>query len=131
VELVALTPYAHVADVGRSVEFYELLGLSLRNSHHPYGRLVWAFLTGPADEPNSAGARLMVALADEPVDPDRQAVLFYCWTPDVRGLRDRLLRAGVEVGEITHPFYMPAGEIRVVDPDGYVLLLGQLGEAAG
>lgn len=130
-ELIALTPYAHVADVGRSVEFYELLGLSLRNSHHADGRLVWAFLTGPADEPNAAGARLMVALADEPVEPDRQAVLFYCWTPDVRGLRDRLLRAGVEVGEITHPFYMPAGELRVIDPDGYVLLLGQLGEATG
>lgn len=130
-ELIALTPYAHVADVGRSVEFYELLGLSLRNSHHADGRLVWALLTGPAAEPNAAGARLMVALADEPVEPDRQAVLFYCWTPDVRGLRDRLLRAGVEVGEITHPFYMPAGELRVTDPDGYVLLLGQLGEATG
>ena len=77
------------------------------------------------------GGRLLVALADEQVDPDRQAVLFYCWTPDVRGLRDRLLRAGVEGGELTRPFSMPAGEIRVVDPDGYVLLLDRLGGAAG
>ncbi len=27
---------------------------------------------------------------------------------------------------MTHPFYMRAGEIRVVDPDGYVLMIGQL-----
>jgi hypothetical protein len=33
---------------------------------------------------------------------------------------------GIDVGEIEYPFYMPAGEFRVVDPDGYVLLVGQL-----
>ena len=33
---------------------------------------------------------------------------------------------GVEVGDITHPFYMPAGELRVIDPDGYVVLVGRL-----
>jgi hypothetical protein len=32
----------------------------------------------------------------------------------------------VEVGEIEHPSYMPAGELRVLDPDGYVVLVGQL-----
>lgn len=26
---------------------------------------------------------------------------------------------------ISHPFYMEKGEIRVADPDGYVLLIGQ------
>ena len=38
--------------------------------------------------------------------------------------------AGVEVGEVKRPFYMPAGEFRVADPDGYVLLIGQLGDAS-
>ena len=77
------------------------------------------------------GARLMLALADEPVDPQQQAVLFYCWTPDVRALQSELRAGGVEAGEIEHPFYMPAGEIRVVDPDGYTLLVGQLGDGEG
>jgi hypothetical protein len=36
----------------------------------------------------------------------------------------------VEVGEITRPFYMPAGEFRLEDPDGYVLLVGQLDDAS-
>ena len=69
----------------------------------------------------------MLALADEPVDPAAQAVLFYCWAPDVHALRDELLAAGVPVGPVHRPFYMPAGEIRLVDPDGYVVLVGQLG----
>jgi hypothetical protein len=33
---------------------------------------------------------------------------------------------GLEVGDFQHPFYMPAGEFRAIDPDGYVLLVGQL-----
>ncbi len=124
-----LTPYAHVADVQRSVDFYRRLGLEVRNSYESDGVLAWAFVSSPADEPNDAGARLMLALADGPVPAADQAVLFYCWSPDVRGLHEELKTAGVDVGEITHPFYMPAGEFRVIDPDGYVVLIGELDRA--
>jgi catechol 2,3-dioxygenase-like lactoylglutathione lyase family enzyme len=116
--LTGLWPYAHVADVQRSVDFYARLGLDVQSTHEVGGRLVWAFLTSQAEP----GAGLMLALADGPVEPDVQAVLFYCWAPDVAALRDKL-----GAGEITHPFYMPAGELRLLDPDGYVLLVGQLG----
>jgi hypothetical protein len=27
---------------------------------------------------------------------------------------------------ISHPSHMPAGELRIADPDGYVILIGQL-----
>ncbi|MEP7224113.1 MAG: hypothetical protein ABI783_04045 [Actinomycetota bacterium] len=64
-----------------------------------------------------------------PVDAGSQAVLFYCWTPDVEGLHGELAAAGLEVGDITRPFYMPAGEFRAEDPDGYILLVGQLDDA--
>jgi catechol 2,3-dioxygenase-like lactoylglutathione lyase family enzyme len=126
VPIDALTAYAHVADVQQSIDFYRRFGLEVRNSHEQAGALVWAFVTSPADEPNEAGARLMLALADGPVDASQQAVLFYCWSPDVRALRDELREAGIAAGEIEHPFYMPAGELRVIDPDGYVVLVGQL-----
>jgi catechol 2,3-dioxygenase-like lactoylglutathione lyase family enzyme len=129
VPIDVLTPYAHVADVQRSLDFYERLGLEERNRHEADGRLVWAFATTPADDPNDAGARLMLALADESVDPSAQAVLFYCWTPDAHGLHAELAAAGVEVGPIEQPFYMPAGEFQLVDPDGYAVLVGQLGDA--
>jgi hypothetical protein len=126
VPIDALTPYAHVADVQRSVEFYGLLGLDLRNSLEEGGKLVWAFVTDPSDDPNDAAARLMLAQADGPVDASQQAVLFYCWARDLESLQAELSGAGVEVGEITHPFYMPAGELKVIDPDGYVVLVGRL-----
>lgn len=117
----ALIPYAHVADVQRSIAFYAQLGLEELNRYEPEGRLVWAFVG------NDAGARLMLALADEPVDPARQAVLYYVWTPDVRALHSELGARGIAVGDIRHPFYMPTGEFKVEDPDGYVLLVGQQG----
>jgi len=121
VPIDSLIAYAHVEDVDRSVEFYRRLGLEVENTYAPEGRLAWAFMT--------RGARLMLALADGPIDAGNQAVLFYCWTPDVQALHDELATAGVDVGPVTRPFYMPAGEFRVEDPDGYVLLVGQLGDA--
>ena len=115
----ALIPYAHVEDVARSVAFYELLGLDVVGTHEVDGRLAWAHVS------DSGGARIMLALADGPIDAAQQAVLFYCWTKDVSALRDDLVRAGVDAGPIRRPFYMPAGELRLVDPDGYVVLVGQ------
>ena len=113
----ALWPYAHVADVQASIAFYERLGLRVHNTHEDGGRLVWAFML---DDSERAG--IMLAVTDQPADRTLQGVLFYCWCSDLRALRDEL-----GTGEITHPFYMPAGELRLEDPDGYVVLVGQLG----
>ena len=118
----ALIPYAAVADVQRSIDFYARLGLEEVNRYEHDGRLTWAFVA------NDAGARLMLALAGEPVDPAKQAVLYYVWTADAEALHAELAAQGIAVGEIEHPFHMPAGEFRVDDPDGYVLLIGQQGE---
>jgi catechol 2,3-dioxygenase-like lactoylglutathione lyase family enzyme len=130
VSITGLTAYAHVADVQRSVDFYTRLGLELVNRYEAEsdGTLVWAFVASTEDVPHRAAARLMLALADEPIDPSAQAVLFYCWTPDVATLQSELRDAGIETSEIHHPHYMSAGELRIVDPDGYVLLVGQLGD---
>jgi len=49
-----LVPFAHVADVDRSVAFYERLGFELRHDLVPEDRRVWAFL-------ERGDARLMVA----------------------------------------------------------------------
>lgn len=122
----SLTPYAHVADIHRSIVFYERLGLEVRNSHHDDDTLVWALLTSPSHDRRRATARLMLAAADRPITASEQAVLFYCWTHDIRDLHALLRASGVEVGDIEHPSHMPAGELRAVDPDGYVVLVGQL-----
>ncbi|MGA8487661.1 MAG: hypothetical protein WB684_11375, partial [Gaiella sp.] len=76
----SLTPYAHVADIDRSIEFYGRLGLEVQNSHFDDGVLAWAFLSTPTHDRRVSGARLMVAAADRPIDASKQGVLFYCWT---------------------------------------------------
>jgi catechol 2,3-dioxygenase-like lactoylglutathione lyase family enzyme len=124
----AVTAYAHVTELARSVAFYERLGFRVRNEFRDDGVLSWAFLATPSPDPNDADGRLMLGLADEPVDPRQQGVLFYCWTSDVAQLREELLAVDISVSAIEHPAYMPAGEISVTDPDGYLLVIGQLGE---
>ena len=116
-----LVPYAHVRDLDHSVQFYAHLGFEIVSAvGGRHQRQWWAYL-------QAGQARLMVARASEPVVPEYQGVLFYLSTDDVAALRDRLLAAGLGPSEISHPAHMPAGELRLKDPDGYVLLVGQLG----
>jgi hypothetical protein len=118
-KLQGLIPMAHVADVQRSADFYALFGMEVRGSlRSPEGPLQWAHLS-------CAQAHIMFARASGPIIADQQAVLFYLYSPDLIALRDHLLSTGVKVSPITYPNYMPKGEIRLEDPDGYVLLVGQ------
>jgi hypothetical protein len=98
----------------------------------------------------NGAARIMFARATAKVDAHQQAVLFYMYTNDVQALRRHLLglgyrdagpppdQPGATVGNLPAPptaavfqivprFYMPRGELRVHDPDGYCLLIGELG----
>jgi catechol 2,3-dioxygenase-like lactoylglutathione lyase family enzyme len=136
--VTALTPFAHVEDVERSLAFYALLGMQPGTRHKDAtGKTVWC-------DANAGNARIMLSMASGSIDPSQQAVLFYLYAPDVRALRQHLLAQGLRDGgefrgacgpetarnvvfEVGHPHYLPAGEVRVHDPDGYVLLIGQLG----
>jgi hypothetical protein len=91
----------------------------VRDTHRTGERLNWAFL-------QAGHARLMLARADAPVVAREQAVLFYLYARDLFGLRARLLDAGVEVSEIRDGTPGPKLEMRVQDPDGYVLMVAQI-----
>ena len=120
-----LVPFAHVADVDRSVAFYERLGFEAADAVVQEDRRVWAFL-------ERGDARLMVAEADAAVDPGAQAVLFFLYTRDLDGLRARLVSDGVRAGEITTGNPGPDRQMDVVDPDGYVLMVAEIeGERVG
>jgi catechol 2,3-dioxygenase-like lactoylglutathione lyase family enzyme len=121
VNVVGLVPMAHVADLPRSIAFYEKLGFTVGGSwaHEGGGKMVWASLV------RDGNPQLYISQADAPVDPTQQAVLFYLYSKDLVALRAALVGHGIAVGEITHPAYMKEGEIRLEDPDGYVLLVGQ------
>lgn len=132
-------PFVHVADVEASLAFYAQLGFSAQSvMKDPAGRAFWALA-------QSGQAEMMFARASGPIDAAQQAVLFYMYCTDVAGLREQLLASGLYDGRVyngvnspndgrrivftvAHPEYMPAGEVRVGDPDGYVILIGQLGE---
>jgi len=135
-------PMAHVADVERSIGFYTLLGFRCNSRlSDTHGRAYYAAMS-------SGQAELMLVRACGPVDANQQAVLFYMYSQDVHGLRDYLLSKGVpdagrapglrkpgdidkpipsgpSLFETTYPEYMNEGELRVHDPDDYVILIGQ------
>jgi hypothetical protein len=111
-----LIPFVHVADVGRSVAFYELLGFEVTGTYQPGPQLEWAAL-------EHAQAKLMLAHTDDPVDPARQGVLFYLFTTDLQGLQRHLRAHGEQAGAIVDGTPGPKQEMRVRDPDGYVLMI--------
>lgn len=118
-----LTPFVHVTDVVRSVGFYALLGFDVRATFEPRGSLVWAYL-------ESEQAQLMLALADQPINQAEQAILFYLYAHDLAGLRAHLIDHGVLAGKIVDGSPGPREEMRVSDPDGYVLMIAQIDEQA-
>ncbi|MBL8060545.1 MAG: hypothetical protein JNK63_07520 [Chthonomonas sp.] len=136
-QITGFVPYIHVQSVLESQAFYEKLGMILDSRFGEEGDPYWARMKGKNSD-------LMLAKASGPIDPTTQAALFYLYSEDISALREHLLQSGVHNGgkfngdemdwprngrlfDINKPFYMPDGELRVHDPDGYVLLIGQLG----
>lgn len=114
----SFVPLVHVASVPRSTAFYAKLGFAVANQHESPqdAEPVWAWL-------QSGDATLMCAKAENPIDDRVQGVLFYAYVDDVPVERAALGAAGVACGEITYPFWAPRGEFRIVDPDGYVVMV--------
>ena len=114
----ALVPMVFVADVERSIAFYRHLGFEVGNTFaaDDATKPTWAWL-------QSGEAQLMLAAASHPVVAEPQGVLFYVYTEDVASARASLIEAGLGPGVITTPFYAPRGEFRLVDPDGYTVMV--------
>ena len=115
------TPMLHVAEIERSIRFYELLGFATVDTDRgkPLG---WARL-------HCDGGAVMFLRAEEPVDGSAQAVMLCMYTRDLAGLRQQLLDSGVKVPPIRFPEYMPSGEIGIADPDGYAIVVSHWGKA--
>lgn len=119
--VTSLVPMAHVTDVAASTVFYEKLGFEIGGSFMPPGDDEWSWVSL-----RSGAAELMLARASAPVVAMQQAVLFYVYCGDVGRMRGQLADAGLEPGPIAKPFYNPQGEFRLVDPDGYVVMVAHL-----
>ena len=113
-----LVPMASVADVERSIAFYHHLGFEVGNTFAPDGatKPSWAWL-------QSGDAQLMLSAASDPVVAKQHTVLFYVYTDDVAAARESLVEASLNPGAITTPFYAARGELQLIDPDGYVVMI--------
>jgi catechol 2,3-dioxygenase-like lactoylglutathione lyase family enzyme len=120
-----LVPMIHVADVERSIAFYALLGFEVGNRVPPTGPMQWAWLYAPRVAEWRHGPNLMLTRAECAIDAAAQEVLFYLYASDLVSLRHELIHQGLHPGEITFPEYLPNGEFRLHDPDGYLLMIAQ------
>ncbi len=68
----------------------------------------------------------MVCTDGDPIDPAGQGVLFYLYSRDLAALRAQLLSAGIDAGEILDGTPGPLRQMRVLDPDGYVLVVAEI-----
>jgi catechol 2,3-dioxygenase-like lactoylglutathione lyase family enzyme len=114
-----LVPFVKVTDVERSVGFYNHLGFTVQSEFKYRDRLSWAAL-------ESDGAEVMFEGTGDPIDSDRQGILFYLYSHDLAALREQLLAAGIEAGQIEDGSPGPRREMRLADPDGYVLMVAQI-----
>jgi catechol 2,3-dioxygenase-like lactoylglutathione lyase family enzyme len=115
------TPLLHVAEIERSIRFYQLLGFTLIDSDG-CDPICWARMHC------EDGSAVMFLRAEHAIDPSTQAFMLYMYTPDLVGLRERLLAAGVKVPPIGYPEYMRSGKINITDPDGSKIEIGHWGK---
>jgi catechol 2,3-dioxygenase-like lactoylglutathione lyase family enzyme len=126
--VVALVPFLLVADVERSIPFYEALGFEVIKRSEPNGRLEFAGLEA------TPSAKIMLARVAELPDTGPGAHtpgFLYLHTSDLERLRARLLEAGHEVDEIEDgPGPGPSRQMCVRDPDGHGHMVAELFEGS-
>jgi catechol 2,3-dioxygenase-like lactoylglutathione lyase family enzyme len=126
--VVDLVPFLLVADVERSIPFYEALGFEVIKRYEPNGRLEFAGLEA------TPSAKIMLARVDEVPETgpgDRTPGFLYLYTSDLRGLRARLLEAGHDVDEIEDgPGPGPTRQMCARDPDGHGHMVAELFEGS-
>ena len=126
--VVDLVPFVHVTDVARSISFYEALGFRVIKRYEPNGRLEFAGLEA------TSAAKLMLARVEEVPERDSDEAgpgFLYLYTPDLDAFRERLLRNGIEPGEIEEgPGPGPNRELCVWDPDGHGHMVAELFEGS-
>jgi catechol 2,3-dioxygenase-like lactoylglutathione lyase family enzyme len=122
--VVDLVPFVLVADVERSIGFYEALGFTVIKRYEPHGTLEFAGL-----EATSSAKIMLVRIDPEPDgEPDGEGPGFlYLYTPDLDAFRERLARAGIDPGEIEDgPGPGPNRQLCVVDAEGHGHMVAEL-----
>ena len=115
----AVVALVHVADVQRSIEFYQKLGFELGNQPLKNEMGVSSF----ARLHRGQAVQIMVTLTGRPLNPGAQDVMFYLYVDNFNAYREAVIAQGVAVGEVKYPFWSPKGEFRIDDPDGWTWMV--------
>ena len=112
--MVAAT-YVNNLDASRA--FYGLLGFREHSSGKADGS-AWAVM-------QHEDVSVLLALTGSALDIPALPLLFYFFYDDIEAVADTLEGAGVTVTRTGHPPHALGGEVKVLDPDGNTVLLGQ------
>jgi len=107
----------YVRDIETSRAFYELLGFR-EQSAGKAATSAWSAL-------RHDGLSVLLASTEPALDIPRLPLLFYFYYNDLDAVVGVLDRADVQVTRTGHPPHALGGEVKVLDPDGNTLLLGQ------
>ncbi len=112
----------YVKDIDVSRAFYELLGFR-EQSAGKAATSAWSAL-------HHDGLFVLLASTKPPLDIPQLPLLFYFYYDDLGAVVGTLDRAGVQVTGTGHPPHALGGEVKVLDPDGNTVLLGQRDRSA-
>jgi catechol 2,3-dioxygenase-like lactoylglutathione lyase family enzyme len=112
--MVAVT---YVRDIDASRAFYGLLGFREQSAGHA-ATSAWSYL-----EQNSLS--VLLASTSPPLELPPLPLLFYFFCDDLASVVALLTAAGIEVARTGRPPHALGGEVKVLDPDGNTVLVGQ------
>jgi len=112
--IVAVT---YVRDIDASRAFYELLGFG----EYSAGRAATAAWTVM----QQGEVLILLGSTKPPLEIPRLPLLFYVFYADLDAVVAALDAAGIQMTRTGHPPHALGGEVKVADPDGNTVLLGQ------
>jgi predicted enzyme related to lactoylglutathione lyase len=112
--MVAVT---YVRDIDTSRAFYELLGFREQSAGRA-ATSAWSYL-------QQDGLLVLLASTQPPLQIAPLPLLSYFFCDDLDAVVAVLGAAGVEVTRTGHPPHALGGEVKVMDPDGNTVLVGQ------
>ena len=115
--LESMVAVTYVRDIDAARRFYELLGFG----EHSVGRAAtsgWTYL-------ECGGHYVLLATSLPPLEIPRLPLLFYFFYGDLAAVVDRVRAAGVQADHLGHPPHALGGEVKLLDPDGNTVLIGQ------
>lgn len=113
-KMTRLIPMLPVADIGRSVEFYEKLGFAVETRRDDWR---WAMLA-------SGECRLMVDQSINGHPGMARMGIIYLYPDDIAAYHAQVRASGIEIPDLETTFY-GLTEFRIDDPDGNRLWVGQ------